>query len=55
MGEVLERLDNLLDDVEECIQQLPLKAERKRQLASMVYDLWQEIEHDADLPPADFS
>ena len=55
MGEVLERLDNLLDDVEECIQQLPLKDERKRQLANMVYDLWQEIEHDADLPPADFS
>ena len=55
VDQTLEQLDNLLDDVEELIQQLPLKAERKRQLASMVYDLWMEIEHDADLPPADFS
>ena len=54
MGEVLERLDNLLDDVEECIQQLPLKAERKRQLASMVYELWQQVEDDVSVTPGDF-
>lgn len=55
VDQTLEQLDNLLDDVEELIQELPLKPERKRQIVSMVYDLWQEIEHDADLPPADFS
>ena len=55
VDQTLEQLDNLLDDVEELIQELPLKPERKRQIVSMVYDLWMEIEHDADLPPADFS
>ena len=55
VDQTLEQLDNLLDDVEELIQQLPFKPERKRQIVSMIYDLWMEIEHDADLPPADFS
>jgi len=55
VDQTLEQLDNLFDDVEELIQQLPFKPERKRQIVSMIYDLWMEIEHDADLPPADFS
>ena len=45
-NDILERLDNLLDDVDECIQQLPLKAERKKQLASLVYELWMQVEDD---------
>jgi len=55
VDQTLEQLDNLLDDVEELIQELPFKPERKKQIASMVYDLWMEIEHDADLLLADFS
>ena len=53
-NDILERLDNLLDDVDECIQQLPLKPERKRQLASMVYQLWMEVEDDVTVTPGDF-
>jgi len=53
-NDILERLDNLLDDVDECIQQLPLKPERKRQLASMVYELWMQVEDDVTVPPGDF-
>lgn len=52
---VLERLDNLLDDVDECIQQLPLKAERKKQLASLVYELWMQVEDDVSVTPGDFN
>ena len=53
-NDVLERLDNLLDDVDECIQQLPIKPERKKQLASMVYTLWMEVEDDVTVTPGDF-
>ena len=55
VDQILDQLDNTLDTVDELIQELPLKPERKKQITSMVYDLWMEIEHDADLPPADFS
>ena len=51
---VLEQLDNTLDTVEELIRELPLSDGRKKQLASMVYDLWLEVEHDMELRPADF-
>jgi uncharacterized protein YoxC len=53
-NDILERLDNLLDDVDECIQQLPIKAERKKQLTSMVYQLWMEVEDDVTVTPGDF-
>ena len=51
---VLEQLDNTLDRVDELLHELPLSNERKRQLTSMVYDLWMEVEHDMELRPADF-
>ena len=51
---VLERLDNLLDDVDECINQLPIKSERKRQLTAIVYDLWMQVEDDVTVAPGDF-
>ena len=50
----LEQLDNVLDRVDELLHELPLSNERKRQLTSMVYDLWMEVEHDMELRPADF-
>jgi uncharacterized protein YoxC len=53
-NDILERLDNLLDDVDECIQQLPIKAERKKQLTSMVYELWMQVEDDVSVTPGDF-
>ena len=53
-NDILERLDNLLDDVDECIHQLPIKAERKKQLTSMVYELWMQVEDDVTVTPGDF-
>ena len=54
VDQTLEQLDNTLDTVDELLNQLPLSNERKRQLTSMVYDLWMEVEHDMELRPADF-
>jgi hypothetical protein len=51
---VLERIDETLDLVDALIHSLPLKQERKRQLCSRVYELWQEIEDDMETTPADF-
>lgn len=53
-NDILERLDNTLDTVDELIQQLPIKAERKRQLTGLVYELWMEIEDDMSVTPGDF-
>jgi ribosome assembly protein YihI (activator of Der GTPase) len=54
VDQTLEQLDNTLDRVDELLHELPLSNERKRQLTSMVYDLWMEVEHDMELRPADF-
>ena len=54
VDQILEQLDNTLDTVDELLHELPLSRERKRQLTSMVYDLWMEVEHDMELRPADF-
>jgi hypothetical protein len=54
VDQTLEQLDNTLDRVEELIRELPISDARKRQLASMVYDLWMEVEGDMELRPADF-
>jgi hypothetical protein len=48
-------LDNLLDDVDELINELPLSNERKHQLTSMIYTLWMEIEDDMATRPSDFA
>ena len=54
VDQVLETLDNKLDEVDELLNALPLKAERKKQLTSMVYNLWMEVEDDMATLPADF-
>ena len=51
VGQTLEQLDNTLDTVEELIRELPLSDARKKQLASVVYDLWMEVENDIELAP----
>jgi hypothetical protein len=55
VDQTLEQLDNLLDDVDELINELPLSNERKHQLTSMLYSLWMEVEHDIELRPTDFA
>jgi len=54
VDQTLEQLDNTLDTVEQLIHELPISADRHRQLTSMVYALWMEVEHDMELRPADF-
>ena len=54
-NDILERLDNTLDEVDSLIQELPIKTERKKQLASLVYQLWMEVEDDMETTPADFN
>ena len=54
VNDTLEKLDNTLDTVDELLQALPLSDGRKKQLTSMVYDLWMEVEHDMELNPTDF-
>ena len=41
---ILEKLDVMLDDVEELIRQLPLTEAQKKQLCSTCYGLWMEVE-----------
>ena len=53
-SDILERLDNTLDEVDSLIQALPIKTERKKQLASLVYELWMQVEDDVALTPGDF-
>ena len=53
-NQTLAQLDSTLDTVEELIRALPLSDARKRQLVSVVYDLWAEVENDMELRPADF-
>jgi hypothetical protein len=40
----LEKLDVLLDDVEELIRNLPLTEAQKQQLVSTCYGLWTDVE-----------
>ena len=51
VGQTLEQLNNTLDTVEELIYELPLSDARKKQLASVIYDLWMEVENDIELAP----
>ena len=53
-SDILERLDNTLDEVDSLIQELPIKTERKKQLASLVYELGMQVEDDVALTPGDF-
>jgi hypothetical protein len=54
VDQTLDQLDTTLDRAEELIRELPLSDARKRQLVSVLYDLWAEVEGDMDLRPADF-
>ena len=42
--QTLEKLDVMLDDVEELIRNLPLTEAQKQQLVSACYGLWMDVE-----------
>jgi hypothetical protein len=45
----LERLDTILDTVDELIRDLPLSRTVKMKLASQVYALWMDIEEQTEV------
>jgi len=53
-NEVLEELDAKLDEIDELIHRLPLKAGVKSKLIDTVYALWEEIEENLDMTPVDY-
>ena len=44
VAHTLEQLDNTLDTVEQLIHELPINDEGHRQLTSLVYELWMQVE-----------
>lgn len=44
LDQTLEQLDNILDDVDELLNELPVDAKTKHNLVSKVYDLWMDVE-----------
>ena len=48
VADTLERLDNTLDEVDSLIQDLPLTRDRKKKLASKVYELWMDVEEELE-------
>jgi len=44
VAHTLEQLDNTLDTVEQLIHELPISNEGHRQLTSLVYELWMQVE-----------
>ena len=42
--QTLEKLDVMLDDVEELIRNLPLTEAQRQQLVSACYGLWMDVE-----------
>jgi len=42
--QTLEQLDNLLDDVDELLNELPVDRDTKHALTKQVYELWMSVE-----------
>ena len=54
VGLTLEKLDNMLDDVEVLIRELPIPEQHKKRLCDTIYDLWMDVEEAVEIVPADF-
>ena len=54
VADILERLDNTLDTVEELIRDLPIPENHKKRLCDTVYELWMDVEESVEMTPTDF-
>jgi hypothetical protein len=54
MGQDIEAIDMLLDEIQEIVAGLPIRPGQKRVIAQMIYDLYTEIEGAVELSAVDY-
>jgi len=54
VGKDIEAIDMMLDEIEEIVAGLPIRAGQKRVIVQKIYDLYSEIEGSLELSSADY-
>jgi hypothetical protein len=54
VGKDIEAIDMMLDEIEEIVAGLPIRAGQKRVIVQKIYDLYSEIEGALELSSADY-
>jgi hypothetical protein len=54
VGQDIEAIDMLLDEIEEIVAGLPIRAGQKRIIVQKIYDLYSEIESGVEMSSVDF-
>jgi hypothetical protein len=50
----IQAIDNKLDEIEELLVGLPIRAGHKREIQNMIYNLYSEIENAVEVSAVDF-
>ena len=50
----IQAIDNKLDEIEELLLGLPIRAGHKREIQNMIYNLYSEIENAVEVSAVDF-
>jgi phosphoglycerate dehydrogenase-like enzyme len=50
----LEQLDQLLDQVDELVMNLPIRADKRKMISSKVYDIYAEAEAELEVMSSDW-
>ena len=50
----IQAIDNKLDEIEELLIGLPIRAGHKREIQNMIYNLYSEIENAVEVSAVDF-
>ncbi len=54
VGQDIEAIDMMLDEIEEIVAGLPIRAGQKRVIVQKIYDLYSEIEGAVELSAVDY-
>lgn len=54
LEQTLENLDRKLDEVDELIMDLPIRADKKKRISSLVYAIYTEVEAEVEVMSADW-